>query len=560
MNQLAPNTKFHRVSLAGVTLLLAATFMALKKLDALGIPIPFAITLLFGVSLFILLIYELLVVFKTPLKILGSILFSGCRGMLKNFYIIRILKRYPSLIPWIKARFSTQYPTGIMLTMGVASSILFLSVFFRILEDILLKNPLLGVDQRMVSLLPSIWTPEQTRFFVFVTFLANWQSILFVSMVMIAALTLWKKQYVHTVVFFGALIGSEGIAFILKHLVGRLRPEDVALIREEGFSFPSGHAIVATIIFGFLGYLMIRSSKHPLVKIFSFVGCLIGVLLVGASRIYLGVHFLSDVLAGMALGCFFLSIAVTAIEINKKYEFFRQPKIDHFKSLLLIPTALLLFSFGFNTRFIHVQAIKSSEADRVLKEVNDNTISQLPTYSETLTGAMMEPISFIYIGSEEQIQTLFSRYGWYKADPLNLSTLLKGLSMVLKNKEYLTGPVTPSYINGKPEDLAFQQPTENSTFRERHHTRLWKTNYVLPDNRSIWEGTASFDQGMRLGPYYLPTHSIAPNIDAERDYIVRSLGFSSVPYVQISDPHLGQNSAGDQFFTDGKAAMIELSN
>ena len=94
---------------------------------------------------------------------------------------------------------------------------------------------------------------------------------------------------------------------------------------------------------------------------------------------------------------------------------------------------------------------------------------------------------------------------------------------------------------------------------QRHHTRLWRTDFRLSDNTEIWVATASFDEGIEFaGPAKLPTHRIDPNIDAERNYILSSLGLKNEDYLQVVKAQAGKNANGDTFFTDGKAVVVKL--
>lgn len=94
---------------------------------------------------------------------------------------------------------------------------------------------------------------------------------------------------------------------LLKIIVRRPRPEDINIITESGFSFPSGHAMMSIALYGMLIYFVYKFIKNKGLKIFLMIllGALI--LLIGASRIYLGVHYFSDVLAGYLIGYAILS-------------------------------------------------------------------------------------------------------------------------------------------------------------------------------------------------------------------------------------------------------------
>ena len=170
----------------------------------------------------------------------------------------------------------------------------------------------------------------------------------------------------------------------------------------------------------------------------------------------------------------------------------------------------------------------------------------------------MEPINFIYVGNEAQIVGIFTKHGWYRADKSTVSNTLKAIAVGFQGKQYLTAPVTPSYLNYQPESLAFQHPTATHSLKQRHHTRIWRTNYALSDGRQIWVATASFDQGIEfVGAARLPTHHIDPNIDGERGFIINSLNIAT-NFVAVVLPQLGKNASGDSFFTDGKAELVYL--
>ena len=90
---------------------------------------------------------------------------------------------------------------------------------------------------------------------------------------------------------------------ILKHLVQRPRPTEYRIIDEKGYSFPSGHSMASVAFYGFLIYLIHKKVNNKILKTILIVLLSILISLIGSSRIYLGVHYTSDVLAG-----FFVSI------------------------------------------------------------------------------------------------------------------------------------------------------------------------------------------------------------------------------------------------------------
>ena len=104
---------------------------------------------------------------------------------------------------------------------------------------------------------------------------------------------------------------SASINFIVKNIIQRTRPlEEFRLIKESGFSFPSGHSITSMVFYGFLIYLINNSIKNKKMKYILTILLSLLIGLIGLSRVYLGVHYITDVLGGFLLGLIFLKIYI----------------------------------------------------------------------------------------------------------------------------------------------------------------------------------------------------------------------------------------------------------
>ncbi|MFZ1586333.1 MAG: phosphatase PAP2 family protein, partial [Saprospiraceae bacterium] len=90
---------------------------------------------------------------------------------------------------------------------------------------------------------------------------------------------------------------------------------DYSYYQEYSYSFPSGHSMAAVAFYGMIFYLIIRNNLSH--RLFWFVAGIVFILLIGFSRIYLGVHFLTDVLAGYVLGLLWLLLGLSIIEWYK---------------------------------------------------------------------------------------------------------------------------------------------------------------------------------------------------------------------------------------------------
>ncbi len=155
-------------------------------------------------------------------------------------------------------------------------------------------------------------TPAGKTIFRAVTVLGNTYFVVPFS-VLIGLVFILKKQWQRAVIFALAIGGSMLLNGLLKLFFARVRPAyPQAPHTMTSFSFPSGHAMIAVLMFGILVYLLIPSIKQKTARAALLVGAIVLTLLVGFSRLYLGVHYLSDVLAGFAFSSFLLLLLLYA--------------------------------------------------------------------------------------------------------------------------------------------------------------------------------------------------------------------------------------------------------
>ena len=100
----------------------------------------------------------------------------------------------------------------------------------------------------------------------------------------------------------------------LKHIIRRIRPEHIRLIKEKGYSYPSGHSMIAIATYGLLIYLVYKNVKNKLLKTILILLLLILILGIGISRVYLGVHYPTDVLAGFTIALPIIILIVGKID------------------------------------------------------------------------------------------------------------------------------------------------------------------------------------------------------------------------------------------------------
>ena len=176
-----------------------------------------------------------------------------------------------------------------------------------------------------------------------------------------------------------------------------------------------------------------------------------------------------------------------------------------------------------------------------------------------------DPINVGLIGSENDLQKIMLAAGWYPADPVTLKSSLEIAAGTVLRRPYDDAPVSPLYLWGRKQDLAFEQPVGDDP-RQRHHVRFWRSAQLDDQGRPLWAGSATYDK--RVGLSHTTgeiTHHISSDVDAERDHLFADLQKTGdLGDVQIiADFHKvrsGKNGGGDPWRTDGnlKVATIEL--
>lgn len=160
-------------------------------------------------------------------------------------------------------------------------------------------------DEQIILFFAENRTDYLTAFFSYFTEVGSIKVMLPIAVIVCMWLIL-KKQYVIALLVMVNLWGVRWSNHLLKGLFERARP-DAAIIDVGGYSFPSGHAMNSTAFYGFLLYLLIYQLKRtPKQKSVIVVGAVVGIFLIMMSRVYLGVHYATDVIAGFCVGALFL--------------------------------------------------------------------------------------------------------------------------------------------------------------------------------------------------------------------------------------------------------------
>lgn len=493
---------------------------------------------------------------------LFSIAVSIRDAIISNPDVRKLVRRYPTLFASLKRRLNKEKFSGLPLTLILVSFVYVASLFLGIVEDVISSDSIVAADGRIANLLYAFRDMELITFFTWVTLLGKWQIIFGGTIVATILLWMWqKKAYILPLWF--TLIGSEIFNLLGKIAFHRPRP-DIAYYIELGFSFPSGHATLAVAFYGFLTYFFVRETKKWRRKVVILFLGLVVIFAIGLSRLYLGVHYVSDVWGGFLSGSLILIIGIALVEWMKQRQ--RDPTSFRASSRVkgtsgILVAALVGFYVLFALRYHPPIRIPQREqtivVDSALEQFQENKI---PHFTETLLGNNQEPLSFIIQAkNDEEFVQAMDAAGWRLADIATTTSVFTVAGSAIIHTNYPTAPMTPSFWNAKVHDFGFEKETSAKNVKERHHARFWKTDLQTVSGERVYVGTASFDSGIK----WFVTHKISPDIDTERELLfadLQAIGVVADSYkTSFVQPVLGKNFSGDPFFTDGKIYVLVVA-
>lgn len=189
-------------------------------------------------------------------------------------------------------------------------------IFERIADDVLEKESQ-AFDTQILLAIKRWHTPVLDQVMLKITFIGD-PAVLLVACIGIAIWLLVRKQRSEATTLAIAAFGALGLNVLLKHLFSRARPmlwERVVDVQQ--YSFPSGHAMMSMVIYGFIGYLLATRFRRYRFWIASVTILLI--ITIGFSRLYLGVHWPTDIAAGYAAGLVWLITCIFSLKIWRSH-------------------------------------------------------------------------------------------------------------------------------------------------------------------------------------------------------------------------------------------------
>ncbi|VXB03692.1 phosphatase PAP2 family protein [Massilia sp. 9I] len=227
----------------------------------------------------------------------------------------------PRLHRFAAARFSPEGEYGLYLTAGVAMLLVAMAVFAQMAGAVVAGAPITQLDVEVANWLHAHARTDNLlrQVLLVVTHVHSTPGILILALCV--GIWLYRKSHRYWIVALVASVpGGQILNVLLKHTFERARPHFAEpLLELSTYSFPSGHAMGATVLYGFIACYAARHARSLAGRVLPFVLALAMVATVAFSRMYLGVHYLSDVLAAFAEGCGWLAICITgAATLNRR--------------------------------------------------------------------------------------------------------------------------------------------------------------------------------------------------------------------------------------------------
>lgn len=489
----------------------------------------------------------------------------------------KLQQRWPGLWAFVAGRFCLQRASGLYLTLGLSVSAGFTVVFGWVLRDVLFPSQLTQLDQLVYQLAQSLRHPGTDAFFLLATFLGDGPVILMLAALCCLWLLLSNRDFSAAILVAG-LLGGEALVFALKYLLNRPRPEPffTHLVLDSA-SFPSAHAFVAVVFYGLLVYLLLETLANLQARFTLVLGGSFLALLIGVSRIYLGVHWLSDVVGGFLLAALWLCFLITASEARRQYggEFPwrsgpRPRQISpQLRTLLLAAATLATLGGVGRYAWVHLppdletrppalswQPLPATSDPAALLEI-------LPTFTESFSGQRRRPLSLIVFATPEALQQTLSAAGWRPAAPLTPMSFLRSYYDLLQTIPDPQAPALPRFVAGKPQTFALVKAVPAGLTPSRRVLLGWRLGYRDDAGRDAWGLLASYNPEVkRIFGLPLPLPLLAPEVDEQRRALVEELartGFQQrLLDFPLSPPLEGEDVTGNPFRSDGQVTLLWL--
>lgn len=340
----------------------------------------------------------------------------------------------------------------------------------------------IGINDSIFHLFRGIRSPGYEKIMVAMTLLGQKQ-VLFPVVVGITLLLFMIRRFRIAIHFIMLTVLTSGSIFVLKHMIRSERPGGI-FTNLETYSMPSGHATLAMAMW--LGFIFFGSrSLSSRQRGFLYGLGLIIVFLVGVSRLYLGAHWFTDVLAGWLLGA--TIVMVTIISYQRRFQYPLQSWKFFLISLMLLALSYSVFAYRKLDQLVMNYTPVAQPVIKIDMNVWWLNNHVLPAYRVSLFGFPSQRINIMWEGSLEEIRETLLKEGWNKPPARDLVSTLHRIADV-RSTEYLP-MISPQYVDEQPQ-LTLARFLSNQ--KRLMVIRLWDSKrQIRENNQPLWVGTVS---------------------------------------------------------------------
>jgi membrane protein DedA with SNARE-associated domain/membrane-associated phospholipid phosphatase len=358
-------------------------------------------------------------------------------------------------------------------------------LFFGILEDVVTGAPLLLADSAIYHALQDLRTAPGDAVMIAITELGDTKVVVAVTSV-VSLWLLWRRAWRTAAYWLVAVAGASILNTVIKVALHRTRPGELLYSGWSAFSFPSGHSTVNVVLYGFLAFLIAREIR-PAWRLVVALGAATLIFLIAFSRLYLGAHWLSDVLGGLAFGSAWFAL------LGLSYLRRQAGRIEP-RSLLAAGCSALILAGGLNIYRNHATdsdhyAVKVGTPSMPATDWWASDWQQLPARRIDLTGETNEPLTFQWAGGLKDLQDVLQRNGWLNSADW---TPLNALNWFTTPADPAGLPVLPLFASGRLPSLTLVRPNSDGALtRSRLVLRMWVVDFDLTNGRTspLWIGS-----------------------------------------------------------------------
>lgn len=378
---------------------------------------------------------------------------------------------------WIARNFDPAHPRSSGMLASALLLLISMPAFFWVVSEVAPGEPLVRADLAILNLFDSLRTPAGDKIMVFMTTLGDGIVVTTVAVV-VAGYLFVRKAWRRGIGFVIAMAGTAMFVPLFKLLLHRSRPIEL-YSGADAYSFPSGHATLNAVLFGICAVLAAHDlNRWAKAAIFTITAAF--VITIGFSRVYLGAHWMSDVLAGLLFGTAMVSaFAFVFGPIHNE-------KIGQLTIGSLVVLTLTVFG-GWHLSTSFDQALVTYQP-RDHKEIMTATSWReggwmaLPANRIELNGDREEPLVIQYSGPLGSFATAAEKHGWQQPPKWSLTTA-GGFVEGKTPPDSL--PILPRTQNGRQPDLVLIRNDDTGTESGRWVLRLWPSRYEILDEGQI---------------------------------------------------------------------------